>query len=341
MITSKTEVNEYNLSLEMQQIVQKLGLKNIDEALYFPKFFQIETVRVCNARCPFCAIDLWDKSVPFMPDELFDKIVDELSHYADWITLVDLQRDGEPLLDKKIVDRVAKMKQIGIKRVAISTNASLLNEEKAYALLEAGLDEMMISIDAIEKEDYERLRVGLKFETVIRNIQTFFRVRDEVKPEAIIRIRGVSFFDLEKEEDRKALARWEDYFHQWTQSYDRVYMKRAINWGNQKTWEDKLIAYDWVYHPCIIPWGTFHITTRGVVPLCPEDFNATMNLGNIYEQSIAEVWRSEKWNRIRGLHRTGNRNDIQFCQGCRTFDEEEGPHQENWRQKGEKYKTTE
>jgi radical SAM protein with 4Fe4S-binding SPASM domain len=218
------------------------------------------------------------------------------------------------------VERVRKLKQANIKCVSMSTNASLLTEDKTRALFDAGLDELMFSIDTVDKETYEKTRIGLKFDTAVKNIKMFFRLRDELKPDTKIRVRGVFFEDPDKEEHKKHIGMWEDFWGRLKKPNDRIYLKRAHNWGNQKVWEDKLKKYDWVYHPCVLPWSTLHITTMGIVPLCPQDYDAKMNIGDINENTIAEVWRNENWTRIRELHSTGSRNEIRFCQGCRLFD---------------------
>ena len=185
MITNVKDVNATNLKGELDHIAQRLNLSDINETQYFPKYLQLETVRVCDARCPFCAIDQWDKSTPLMSDKLFEKIVSELAGYSHWIEAVCIQRAGEPLLDKKLGPRIKMLKDAGIKKVTMSTNASQLNQDKAIELLEAGLDDIMLSIDSIDKEAYEKIRIGLSFENVMNNIQGLFAVRDEIKPELI------------------------------------------------------------------------------------------------------------------------------------------------------------
>jgi len=330
MIT-KNQLNEQSLEKEKQDIAKRLELDNADEALFFPKFLQVETIRICNAHCPFCPVDEWDKSVPIMPDKLYHKIVEEVSDYSDWIEFVCLQRDGEPLLDKKIVNRVSLMKEAGIKKVTFSTNASRLFKEKSRELLESGLDEIMFSIDSVDKELYEKTRVGLKYEHVIRNIKDFFKMREDINPDIIVRVRGVSFHDMDNKNHRDDMKRWEEFWEKYKQPQDRIYMKRAHNWGNQQEWDDKIPQYDWVYHPCILPWSTMHITAMGLVPLCPMDYDAKMNIGDINTHSIANVWGNSEWNRIRELHSTGKRNEISYCQGCRLFDEDWAL--EDWQQK--------
>lgn len=193
MITKKTDINDKILKQELNVINKKLTLKEIDEALYFPKYFQIETTNLCNSRCPFCPNSEIDKSIPYMSDELFKKILKELSEYSGWIKSICPQRMGEPLLDKKIAYRIKALKDINMKFVSMSTNAALLNEQKATEILKAGIDELMISIDSVEKSKYIKQRVGLDFDTVIKNIRIFFKLRDELKPDTIIRVRGIYF----------------------------------------------------------------------------------------------------------------------------------------------------
>lgn len=322
MISKQEHATPDRLREELDQLARRCQVSSLEDMHHFPKYFQIETTRLCNARCPFCAIDQWDKSTPFMSDELFTKIADEIIGYRDWIKFVDLQRAGEPLLDKKIYDRVAYMKRGGVKHVALTTNASGLTEVNARSLLEAGIDELMLSIDSVKPDTYARLRVGLSFETVMRNIEGFFNLRAQLRPECIVRVRGVSFHDLDKPEDAEDLAAWEAFWAPLRQPHDRIYMKRAHNWGNQKVIDGHSPEYAWVYHPCIIPWSTMHITAMGKVGLCPQDYDALTDLGDINHQTIAEAWTAAPLANIRAMHASGRRNEIKFCQGCLLFDEE-------------------
>lgn len=319
MIKQLKDVNKESLGRELDDIKDRIGIDKLEQALKFPKFFQIETVRLCNSRCLFCAVDDWDKSVPYMSEELFQKILKELGEYSDWIEMVSIQRAGEPLLDKKIVERVQDLKDAGIKRVSMSTNASLLSEEKAEKLLEAGLDDLMLSIDTIDPEKYTKIRRGLNYDRVVQNIKTLFAVRERLNSNLIIRVRGVTTFDVDSPEGKEELQNWEDFWGRLKRPGDRIYMKQAHNWGNQKEGEFTPSRTD-VYHPCVLPWSTLHVTAMGIVPLCPQDYDAKANLGDINQQTIKEVWQNEKWNNIRRLHASGQRNEINFCRGCRLFD---------------------
>jgi radical SAM protein with 4Fe4S-binding SPASM domain len=331
MILSKHELTPERLEAELERLAERIDIPELEDALKFPRFFQIETTRLCNARCPFCAIDQWDKSVPMMAEPLWQKIAAELIEWKDWIRFVDLQRAGEPLLDKKMYPRVKQLKDGGIKHIAISTNASGLNEKNARALLEAGIDEVMLSIDSVVKEKYESLRVGLNYEQVMTNIRRYFKLRDEIRPESQIRVRAVCVFD--PDEEKNEVMTWENFWRPMKKPHDRIYMKRVHSWGNQVEVDGAPSSESDVLHPCIIPWSTMHITAMGTVALCPHDYDGKANLGDINTHSIAEVWRAQKLAEVRRLHATGNRNDIAFCRGCKTFDEEFSLERdkENWR----------
>ena len=88
--------------IKKEYLTKELILKNntYEELLAFPIHFEIETINACNARCPMCTIDEWNKDEKMMSDELFKKIVEEIAQHKDTVKRVNLYRDGEPLLDK-------------------------------------------------------------------------------------------------------------------------------------------------------------------------------------------------------------------------------------------------
>ena len=82
--------------------------KSFEDLLTYPKYIEIETVNACNARCPMCTINDWKRNYPVMKDDVFNKISDELIEYKKYLKRVSLYRDGEPLIDKKLPQRINK-----------------------------------------------------------------------------------------------------------------------------------------------------------------------------------------------------------------------------------------
>ena len=78
------------------------------DLLEFPKYIEVETVNACNARCPMCTINDWERNYPVMKDNVWDKISDDIIENKTFIKRVSLYRDGEPLIDKKMPKRINK-----------------------------------------------------------------------------------------------------------------------------------------------------------------------------------------------------------------------------------------
>jgi len=303
---------------QIKNLENRMGLENLSRANYFPKYFEMETVRGCNARCSMCTIYEWNGR-GLMSDNLFSRIVGEVKHYNDWIERVCLSRNGEPLLDKKLPERIKAIKEAGIKYVTFSTNASLLNEEKTRALISSGLDDIRFSIDGVTKKTFEEIRKGLNFEEVVENCLRFIRIRDEIGSTPTVQVR-MTLQNANKHEEEE----WKKYWKARISGQDIVSSKPMHSWGNQlKNYEGEE-KENGVYTgiPCISLWSTMIIHFDGRVPLCGCDYNNKFTLGNINNSSIQQVWQSQQFSSVRELHSSGKRNEIELCNGCNVWDSE-------------------
>lgn len=297
--------------LEASEYVERTLGYPLEVLFSFPKFFLIETINVCNARCIMCGIDFDKKKKKVMSDRLFDKISNEISQYSEHINKVMLYLDCEPLLDRKFTSRIQKMKDSGIKRINIATNASLLNRGMAIDIINAGLDEIYITIDSLNKKTYEEIRKGLKFGTVYKNIIDFIQLRNELNQNLTIRIQMIL-----QEKNANEADSFTSHWAQFLNPNDQVVVQKGHNWGATiKAMkfgdEDKVNNI-----PCIALWGTFCIHVDGKVGLCCMDYNTTMPIGDLVSQTIAEIWNGEPLNRIRQMHISGRRSEIRMCSGC-------------------------
>lgn len=287
-----------------------------EDLLKFPRYLEIETVNVCNARCPMCTITDWERGGKPMSDELYKKIADEIIAHSNEIIRVSLYRDGEPLIDPKLAQRIAMLKQGGIKDVTISTNVSLLTEEKSKDLLNAGIDTIIMSIDSLKKQVYESIRVRLNFEKVMENALRFIELRNKIRPETKIWMRMIR--------QESNYDEWSDYHKYWDEKLekqDRIYFHNVFNWGGQlkgytpitKTYEPNL--------PCVALWSLIVIFTDGRVPLCNVDFNNKYPTGSVVTHSIEELWKSKIMNQRRELHLLGKKADVSLCKNCNVWEE--------------------
>lgn len=142
-----------------------------------PTYLQIEPVGQCNLRCQMCSIQFRQDGPPygppaFMEFETFTRIIDQ------FVTLQELhlQGLGEPMMHPRFFDMVAYAANKGI-RVTTNSNLTLLNEKRAQQCVTSGLDCLHVSIDGATAETYECIRVGSRFEQVVRNLELVLDAR--------------------------------------------------------------------------------------------------------------------------------------------------------------------
>ena len=301
---------------QREKIRKRLNVKKLEDYKIFPKYFEIETVNACNARCVMCTINEWtgNDSV-LMSDELFNKFVDEVKLYKDWIEIICLNRDGEPTLDKNLHIKVKKLKDVGIKKVRFVTNAQNLTPEFAKRVLKAGIDEVMFSIDSIHKEIYEKIRINLDFEKVMSNTLNYIKLRDEINPNSIVTIRMVEM-DMNIKEKENWLKFWKSKV---TNREDKVYTMPMHYWGNQLGEIEEKVEY-FSKIACISPFSSMAIHSNGKVGICAADFNVKYYMGDFSKQTIKEIWQGKAFEEVREAHLNGNRNKYEICRGCDIWD---------------------
>jgi len=314
-LQQKIEHRSEEINKGLVNIRERLGLKELSEINYFPKYFEIDLAGVCNARCSMCTVWKDPKEMRYMNDELFVKILDEMRNYSDWINVVCLSRNGEPLLYRNLSQRISELKKIGIKNVNFSTNAALLTDKKSIELIESGLDDIKFSIDGSTKETFETIREGLNFEKVVNNCLRFIELRNERGMKPRVQIRMVLQERNQHEEEA-----WIKFWTSKVSEHDKVMSKKMNNWGNQlKTYSREDEKEKYAHVPCISPFSSFVVLYDGKVPLCGVDFDAKHLMGNLNDDNIKEIWNSDNFNKIREIHST-NRNQIDLCIGCNIWD---------------------
>src|SRR5215213_10521001 len=169
---------EHILRAQAKPIKRLLLATGRDRAPSMPEIVQIESTNICNAKCVFCPRDDMHRRQGIMTVDLFRKVVDECVELG--ITHVRMHNYGEAFIDKRLVEKVRYAKERGIQEVGVISNGSLITEQVARGMIDAGLDAINISVDASGKEVFESTRLGLKYDKVIANIERLVRIRAEL-----------------------------------------------------------------------------------------------------------------------------------------------------------------
>ncbi len=279
--------------------------------LKFPKYITLEVINRCNAACIMCGIDFSIKEKAVLSPELLARLADELGEWRDHVEKVIIALDGEPLLDNQVHEKVRVLKRAGLRRVNVTTNASLLSRDRARALIEAGTDEIYITIDSLKKEIYESIRKKLDFDTVHGNTIELVKLRDELGADLTIRVLMVQQA-LNREEGEAFKRYWRGILS----DRDQIAVQRAHNWARNAdvmTFGDEPEINN---IPCISLWGTLGIHADGRVGLCCMDTTCVHPLGDLNHDTLEDIWKSPAMARARRLHLQGRRAEIPICDGC-------------------------
>jgi MoaA/NifB/PqqE/SkfB family radical SAM enzyme len=142
----------------------------------YPTHLQIEPTNECNLRCPVCFItngqnELRKGSMSF---DSFKKLIDEV---GDYLLFLHFWGWGEPFLNRDFLRMTEYATSKGIK-VITSTNGHFFTDEgRIGALLDSGLDVLIVALDGTDKETYEKYRTGGDFEKVIDGLKRLVQMK--------------------------------------------------------------------------------------------------------------------------------------------------------------------
>ncbi len=284
-----------------------------------PVFFTIETINSCNFRCVYCPQS--DQEHHFvngrgiMSLEDFKRIIANLRSCFD-VRIVSLHRDGEPLLNKRLEAYIAHLTELGI-YVTVSSNCSLLSEERANWLVEAGL--RMVGTDfCADAATYERLRVKGVWAETLDGIRHLLRAGAKQSADFRVVIKDMATHAAAPKDTEALMARTRALFDEWSDrvSVMPVYFHNALGESLVNLSKPSEAPEKTLYTLCHQPWVNFTIDFAGRVVGCCRDLRSEYVLGNLLEQTATEVWNGEKMMSLRRALTAQRPQDIGICKAC-------------------------
>tara|TARA_B100001113_G_scaffold77431_1_gene60626 strand:- start:1585 stop:2610 length:1026 start_codon:yes stop_codon:yes gene_type:complete len=181
-------------------IVNKLHKDKLSRSF---EYLRISVTDRCNYRCSYC-----------MPSEIFNKNYnyisqDKILSYEEIIRMACILKKiglkkirltgGEPLLRRNIDKLINQLKtKAKIEHVGMTTNGSLLTEEKLQSLKEAGLDSLTLSLDTLKPGKINQINGAKKqfnVDKALKGIEKYFGL---IKTNTVV-IKGVNdeeIFDI-------------------------------------------------------------------------------------------------------------------------------------------------
>jgi radical SAM protein with 4Fe4S-binding SPASM domain len=251
----------------------------------------------------------------FMDFSLFTKIIDEAKAF---VYDMNLHHTGESLLHPQILDMIRYAKQAGI-YTRLHTNATLLEEEKARGILEAGLDFLSFSFDGFDKATYESIRRGANFEQTVENILSFLRLKKAKGTSRPFTVFEVIDFSA-KPGTPSNLLQVTDAQRAFQRQFeglplDKFVLKAPHNWAGTYDAEGNPLHPE-KYCACTFPWYALVVFWNGNVSPCPQDFFNNLHLGNVTEASLQAIWHGPPLVAIREKMKRKTYHDLNPCATC-------------------------
>jgi len=261
----------------------------------------------CNASCIMCPRDEHEHGRPhgIMSQENFEKSIDEVVGLG--AKKVVLTGFGEPLLDRKLEQKIAYANKKGLKTYFI-TNGSALTPVRSKGILDAGLDEMRVSFYGMGKDTYNVVMKGLDYDKTQSLLLAFLKMRDEGGYKTKVQLSY-----LEMDENKKDTDAFRKF---WEPLVEALEVWRPHNFGDGREYRERE-ASPIVKKSCGRPQsGPLQIQWNGEVVPCCYDYNNKIVLGNAFQQPVTEILNNLKYRLLRQSHETKNFDVFPYCDQC-------------------------
>ncbi len=315
-----------------------------------PAVLYIETTNRCDSLCQTC-IRTFQTLEP--PKDLtlaeLTRIVDQLPR----LQRVFLHGIGEPLLNPDLCRMIAYLKERDV-AVVFNSDAIGLTDKKRRALIESGLDELRVSLDAATSETYRAIRGVPTFDRVVENVTALV---DLQKGLGLATPRISLWFTVMKKNVREL----PDFVRLAGKiGASAVNVQRLVHYGQglavqeqslygslsaleaealaeaTRLSQDLGIALsasgdaapeasltpeerERPWAGCQRPWSLSYVTANGnVLPCCISPWTAKdyagLILGNALAEPLVEIWNGERYQAFRTKFETHEAPDP--CRGC-------------------------
>ena len=223
--------------------------------------------------------------------------------------------------------RIRFAKEHGFQDVMFHTNGTIMSEQMARALIEAGLDRAIFSVDSPDKETYESMRIRSNWDRVISHVRTFWKVRQEMgRSSPIIRTTMV-VTDRTVHQVPDFVSLWKPMADQITLQ-DLTWRTKLLDNGAWENQERSAIPTDMTaireeaaQHKLsfVCPYlyqSSYAFWNGDVIPCSNPNARKHMIMGNLGSQSLKEVWDGKTYTELRQLHAAGKWAEHPICRDC-------------------------
>ena len=285
-----------------------------------PFLLFLEPTNLCNFKCKFCPtgnpalLKEVGRKATLMPMDLFKKIVADLREFPYPIKSLNIYKDGEPLLHPDFPEMHRLLKEAGVaETIRVKSNGSLLNPQLNRRLIDAGLEWIGISVEAVSVEKYwDICSYRLNYQKFLGNLRDLYERRGTCR----IHIKIINAGLTEAEKDT--------FFHDFSPLCDTCAIENLHGWNNAEMRDfslgseqrsmDGVALSDKVV--CPLPLFALAINCNGTVSICCVDWSHNTVVGDVKTNSLSEIWHGDKLHNFRMMHLEHRRSENPSCRDC-------------------------
>lgn len=289
-----------------------------------PFMLMVEPTNFCNLKCPLCPSGngQMTRARGKMDIEDYRRLIDQV---GDHLLLLMLWNQGEPFINPCFTEMVRYARQRRIPTLTSTNGHFIRTPQQARAVVESGLDEIIVSLDGVDQETYARYRVGGRIERVFAGVRLLVGARRELAAKTpLINLQFIVFKHNEEElqeAERLAKELGVDKFlvktaQVYTQEEAEEFLPQAEEFRRYQQASGGLEVKGQPARGCKVLWYSSMVNWNGAVAPCCFDKDVDFEMGRAFEGGdFRRVWRSRAYMDFRG-RLLDDRQSVPMCRNC-------------------------
>jgi glycosyltransferase involved in cell wall biosynthesis/MoaA/NifB/PqqE/SkfB family radical SAM enzyme len=286
-----------------------------------PVTAMVEPSNRCNLSCPTCPTG--QGKIPALADMSPEHFGRVLAGLGTQVQTLALWNYGEPTMNPDLPTLIACAKARGVATVKVSSNGLALRGERGRALLQSGLDVLILSVDGASQPTYEKFRQRGCFEVVaeaVRGLCAEKRLLGLSRPSIELQFIVMRHNEHEIGSIRNLARSWGvDKLRLKTFGASDVESRQFIplTHGLSRYKADGATPKQERLF-CPLPWDHVVVGVDGAISPCcylRPDMGDAFVMGNLFETPFVEIWRGIRYQAFRAAM-LERRQEMPVCRTC-------------------------
>ncbi len=307
-LRSRVFINSFKYSDKYKKLIFGHGsLKDIE-------VISIQFCAVCNLNCRYCFLEKRDRPA-FLNLDIYKKLLFEICENRKYqIKIMEWPISGCFFLHpahQEVINMTREYKERYphfTPWIILNDNMMLFDKDKVDFILETDvIDQIICSIDGVDKETFERMRPNTDFNKVIENTLYLLDRKKKLQKKVVVQINnGLNKECLSKRPEPRLREIFDKagYVTRW----------EPVDWN--ESFHTDAPHYVSARHFCSFVFESVTLSTSGAILKCCMDLKELTKYGNFSKDSLESIWFSKKRESFLKMMYEGRRNSVPGCNNC-------------------------